>query len=281
MSTEPTNEQSEIRFADFPTNPNNPPWNGWIALLVWLASVFLILLVPSIFLLPYLAANRGQFSSPDQIAQFAVTDNTAILLQIIAIIPAHILTLLLAWFVVTNFRKFSFRQTLGWKSGGMKWWHYILVLGSFLGFAAIVGYFLPEQENDMLRILRSSRTAVFIVAFLATFTAPLVEEVIYRGILYSAFQRAFGMTLAVVIVTILFSAVHVPQYYPSTSTIILLTLLSLILTLVRVTTGNLLPCIILHTIFNGVQSIVLILEPYSPPISPAIPEPALILHFLK
>jgi len=34
------------------------------------------------------------------------------------------------------------------------------------------------------------------------------------------------------------------------------------LTSIRVWSGNLLPCIILHTLFNGLQSIILILEPY-------------------
>ena len=114
----------------------------------------------------------------------------------------------------------------------------------------------------MLRLLRSSKYAVFLVAFMAVVTAPIVEEVIYRGLLYSALQRAVGTGLAVGFVTLLFSLVHLPQYYPSVSTMVLLTLLSLTLTLIRVFTGNLLPCIILHTIFNGLQSILLIAEPY-------------------
>jgi membrane protease YdiL (CAAX protease family) len=114
----------------------------------------------------------------------------------------------------------------------------------------------------MLRLIQSSRSAVLVVAFMATVTAPIVEEVIYRGLLYSAFQRVAGALPAILIVTGLFTAVHVPQYWPSFSTIGLLLLLSLILTFIRFKTGNLLPCIVLHTIFNGFQSVLLILEPY-------------------
>jgi membrane protease YdiL (CAAX protease family) len=55
--------------------------------------------------------------------------------------------------------------------------------------------------------------------------------------------------------------VHVPQYYPSYSTIFLLTVLSLTLTSIRVKTNNLLPCVVLHTLFNGLQSVFLIAEP--------------------
>ena len=35
----------------------------------------------------------------------------------------------------------------------------------------------------------SSRTAVYLVAIIAAFSAPLVEEVIYRGVLYPAIEN--------------------------------------------------------------------------------------------
>ncbi|MBK9216314.1 MAG: CPBP family intramembrane metalloprotease [Chloracidobacterium sp.] len=70
----------------------------------------------------------------------------------------------------------------------------------------------------------------------------------------------------------MFALVHVPQYLPSYSTIFLLTLLSVTLTWVRVRTSNLLPCIILHTAFNGLQSALLIAEPYFKP--EQVPDPS-------
>ena len=246
---------------DAAPTPNNPPWNAGVALAVWFVSVLFILVIPAIFLLPYLALQDPPISDNAQMVEFAKSDPTAIFLQIIAIIPAHILTIVMAWLVVTRGRQYPFLKTLGWRTGGFRWWHYVVVLGGFLVIAGFVGQFFPEQDNELLRILRSSRAAVFVVAFLATFTAPFVEEVIYRGVLYSAFQRTFGIPAAFLFVTLLFALVHVPQYYPSMSTIFLLTLLSVILTFIRVKTGNLLPCVILHTLFNGLQSVFLILEP--------------------
>jgi uncharacterized protein len=250
--------------------PDDPPWNAPIAVLAWFASVVLIALIPILVLLPYILSRGPALGETQALGEFLQKDPTSILLQIIAIIPAHIVTLALSWIIVTKLNTFSFRETLGWKSGGMRWPHYAAILIIFFGVALIVGNYFPEQENELTRILRSSRWAVFLVAFMATFTAPVVEEVIYRGILYSAFQRTFGVVAGVVVVTLLFALVHVPQYYPSYSTIFLLLLLSLILTLVRARTGNLLPCIVLHTIFNGLQSILLILEPYLKSEAPVI-----------
>ena len=246
--------------------PNNPPWNSLLAIGVWIMSVLAIVIIPTLFILPYILSESKDLGQSQAISDFLQSDPTAIILQVLAVIPAHVLTLALAWLVVTRLKTFSFRETLGWDSGGMLWWHYALILIGFFAIAGVVGAYFPEQENELTRILRSSRSAVFLVAFMATFTAPLVEEVVYRGILYSAFQRTLGVWPAVATVTFLFALVHLPQYYPSHSTMFLLLLLSLILTLVRVRTDNLFPCIVLHTIFNAIQSVLLILEPHLPKI---------------
>ncbi len=52
----------------------------------------------------------------------------------------------------------------------------------------------------------------------------------------------------------------------------------MVLKLIIVITKNLLPCIVLHTVFNGVQSVLLVLQPFLPeslnPMPEAIPEKA-------
>ena len=254
--------------------PNNPPWNGWIASGVWFLSVLAIIVFPIFFIVPYVLMNMNKEVSLESFA----TDSTAIFLNLIAIVPAHIFTLAVAWFVATKNNNFSLKDTLGLSSGGFRWWYYPAILIAFFAVAGIVSYFIPEGDNDLLKILRSSRMAVFAVVILATFTAPLVEEVVYRGILYSAFQRRVGVAWAVVIVTFMFAAVHVPQYWGSPGTILLICLLSLVLTLIRVKTDNLLPCIIMHTIFNGIQSLVLIVEPYLPKVESTVQEQTAFIH---
>ena len=213
-----------------------------------------------------MATQNVGFSDQIGLADFMRTDSTAILLQVAAIIPAHIFTFILAWLVVTKFKKYSFRETLGWEWNGFKIWHSFAIFAVFYGIAILLTTILGETETEFDRMLKSSRTVVYLVAFFATFTAPLVEEVIYRGLLYSAFQRTFGVVAAVLLVTVLFTAVHIPQYssesVPNYASLITLLLLSLTLTLIRVRTGNLLPCIFLHTVINGVQSVMLILSPY-------------------
>lgn len=258
--------------------PNDPPWNWLIAFLVWFASVAAIVVFPFFFIFPYAFAQDINLVNTQEFAKFVTADPTAILLQILSVLPAHMLTLLLAWLVVTNYRQYSFFKTLGWSFGSFRWWHFPILLGLFFIFAGVVASIFPEQENDLTKMLASSRAAVFAIALIATFSAPIVEEVVYRGIVYSAFQKRFNIAVAVIVTTLLFAGVHYPQYWGSWGTIILITVLSLILTFVRVRTDNLLPCVVLHFIFNGIQSVILILEPYLKQAAHNEPVPALLFY---
>ena len=100
------------------------------------------------------------------------------------------------------------------------------------------------------------------IAFLAVATAPLVEETIYRGLLFPAMQRVTGRLSAVVIVASMFAALHIWQYRQSISIILSISLLSLVLTLVRARTGRLFPCFVIHLVYNGIQSVLIVLDPY-------------------
>lgn len=247
-----------IDETSLPVSPDNPPWGIGQAALALVFSVASIIVFPAIFVLPYLAIYRqGVVADMEK-------DPTAIVLNLLGIIPAHLLTLAVAWFIVTQKGAFSPSETLGFENGGFRWWHHVIVIGGFFVLAGIVGILIPEGDNELLRMLRSSRTAVFITAALATITAPVVEEVVYRGILYPALRRRLGSVNAVIFVTGVFTFVHVPQYWGSPGTILLLTVLSLCLTTIRARTGMLWPCILLHFIFNGIQSAALIAEPYLP-----------------
>ncbi len=246
---------------ELPASPDNPPWGAAVGLGVWAFSVALILFLPSIFLLPYLFTNGPSFSANAEFVEFVTKDPTAIIVQMSAIIPAHLLTLLLAWAVVTGLGQRPFFATLGWHSGGDKAWQYVVMLVAFLGLVAAVTSLFPLKEDELERIIRSSRTALYLVAAMAVLTAPLVEEVVYRGVLFSGFRKQLGAAAAVALVTILFTAVHIPQYIENPGKIAVLGSLSLGLTLLRAFSGSLLPCFILHILVNGLQAIVLIAEP--------------------
>jgi len=245
-------------------NPDNPPWGVPIAIAFWILSVLLISIIPVLTLIPYFGIGRLRGNSGEQIQDTLAKDPTAIVIALGGTFVAHLITLAFAWVIVTRRGKFGFKEVLGWRWGGFKLWHGAAIFIGVYIFFICMAVLLGTQDNEMKRILSSSRAAVFSVAIIATFSAPIVEEIVYRGVLYSAFQRALNVRLAVLVVTLIFALVHVAQYYPDAATILSILVLSLSLTLIRAKTGNIWPCIFFHFVFNGFQSLILILQPYIP-----------------
>ena len=241
--------------------PDNPPWGVLGAFLTLITSIAFLALVPNVFVLPYVAYHYKNAPAPTEAALLA--NKIFVFLFVTGWLPAHLLTLVLIWAVATRLGKFSFRDVFGfswppdfgiWKSAG-------LAISLFL-VAMLVTSWFGAQPTDLDRILQSSRAAALMMAFIAVATAPLVEEMIYRGVLYSALQRAIGRLFAVIVVAGMFAGLHVWQYRQNIGAILSISLLSVVLTGIRARTGRLLPCFMIHLVFNGIQSIIIVLDPY-------------------
>jgi membrane protease YdiL (CAAX protease family) len=254
----PLTPPPQSNFSKPNIDPDNPHWNFLSAIGIFVMSVVLIVLFGVLAIASYSAYSGVTLS-----AENLTRDPVAIISNLIAIFPAHLLTILLAWLLVTRGGRQPFFQTIGWKwSQNFGFWACLAVtFGLYVASVVIIVSF-GEKENELTKILQSSRSAVYLTALMATFTAPLTEEIVYRGVLYPAFRKNSGAMPAIFIVTILFALVHVPQYYPSYGTILAICLLSLTLTIIRAWTISLLPCVVIHTLFNGVQSVLLIVEPF-------------------
>lgn len=246
--------------------PDDPPWGVGEGALLWLSSFMLLAFVPLVPLLAYMKA-KGQAVTPQALSAALRTDPDAIFASVAGIVPAHVLTAALAWAVVTRFGRRPFWRTLGWDfaprfgfwtSAGLA---VALLVAGYLILRSVGG-----SETELDHIIASSPRARFMTAFLATVTAPFVEELVYRGVLFAPLRRAAGALWAVVAVSTLFALVHVWQYQNNLGVIATVTLLSFTLTAVRAATGRLLPCFVIHVVFNGLQSLALVLQHFRPEI---------------
>lgn len=294
----PTLEDSSSLYAGpSPTidpSSNKPAWGLGGALLVWFVSILLVIFMPLVFLIPYASYKGIHLGASDYLpalVQFATNDKTAVLLQLLALLPSHLITFLLIWALVTRFGKRSFWAAIGWQWPPQTPWWLDLMISVMLGIVLFgVGTVLAkllgaEKPTQLEQIINSSLAARYAISFLAVFTAPFAEELVYRGVLFAPLQRLAGMRGAVIIVLALFTVIHVPQYWPNVGVIAAVALLSIALTLVRAYSGRLLPCIVIHLVFNGIQAILLILEPYlhrlAPTPDPVAPTAALLLPLLN
>jgi len=249
--------------------------------MVWVVSVILLVFVPVIVALPYMIYRiftSGGAISPEAIS----TDKTLLFLSVLGIIPTHLLTLVIAWMVVSEGGRRPFWKAIGfdWPEGTNKKIATMLSVGLalvLLGLAWAVTSIFGGEKTQLDMLIESSMATRFATAFVAFATAPLVEEIIYRGVLYPAIEKIartvmmvlnpalekpVGMGIAVAFVSLLFAGVHVFQYYNNISVILVITILSIALTVVRALTGKVYPAFIIHLVFNGIQSIILVLAPF-------------------
>lgn len=242
-------------------SPENPPWGVPGAILVWLLSIALLFVVPNLFVAPYVAYHFHGRPAPTE--QILLADKTFVLLFVSGWLPAHFLTLAVIWALATRMGKLSWKQIFGWDwTPNFGIWKSAGIALSLFVVAWLTTALFGGKETDLDRILQSSRAAALVLAFLAVATAPLVEEFIYRGLLYSALQRVMGRLFAVIVVAAMFAGLHMWQYRQNIGAILSISVLSLTLTVVRARTGRLLPCYIIHVVFNGIQSIIIVLYPY-------------------
>jgi CAAX amino terminal protease family. len=256
-------ESPEALPAPLETPSKSTKWLDLLAAIgLWFLSIVALAFVPSLLVLPYIIYRY--WGSPN-IMQLMAADQTAIFLSVFGVIPAHFLTLAAAWFLVTQRGRRPFWRSLGWSfSKGFGFWACAgIAIALYLSGAVIAWKVGKGATTDIeILILNSSMATRITLALLATFTGPLVEEIIYRGVIYTAMEKTIGMVGAIISVSFLFTLVHVFQYRNNVGVILVVGILSVSLTLVRAFTGKLLPCFIIHMIFNGVQSILIIFHPY-------------------
>jgi membrane protease YdiL (CAAX protease family) len=240
-------------------------FEAWIdvarAMGVWIFSVLMILIVPTVFSIPYLIYRIVQAGPPTP--QALASDKGLIFYSVLGILPAHLLTLAVVWMIVTEGGRRPFRKTIGFEwpenlGPMMSTLVSVLLAVLLFGLAFAITMLYGERKTDLDIMIESSIYARVATAFVAVATAPLAEELIYRGVLYRALEKAAGMGLAIPVVALLFAGVHVFQYRNNLAVITVITLLSITLTVVRAATGKVLPAFIIHLVFNGIQSVLIV-----------------------
>jgi membrane protease YdiL (CAAX protease family) len=113
---------------------------------------------------------------------------------------------------------------------------------------------LEPHEQESVQTLQMAVTWVHrvVLGIVTIFLAPVAEELLFRGILYTAIKRAGFPRLALWGTAILFAAIH-----QNLLTFIPLLLLAIALTVLYEYADNLLAPICAHAMFNGINFLML------------------------
>jgi hypothetical protein len=145
-----------------------------------------------------------------------------------------------------------FWKSLGWqKPTGKQVAGYLLGGGGLAVGVSLALQVLPDAKEFPLEKLFNSPIASYAIGAFAVSLAPVVEELVFRGLLFAILERAGGMPFAVVTTAILFAGLHMQEYWPAWHHMLMILAVGMVFSLARGTTGSLAPSIILHIGFNS------------------------------
>ncbi|HVF89398.1 MAG TPA: CPBP family intramembrane glutamic endopeptidase [Blastocatellia bacterium] len=243
--------------------PDKPHWGPLAAIGTWLVSVAVIIFIPlaglAVYFGIYIWQGNAPPKTPPEIEAWLTTETTG-LIQVLGNIPAHLITLAFCWLIATNRGRVPFKIALGWKWEGFSVIAKIVYLCSIVAGVFVFLLFLslvlpPPRETSLDKLLKISPAIRISVAIMAVLSAPVVEEVVYRGVMFGGLVKKIGRVPTILVVTMLFAGVHFPQYFESQQAIAGLTFLSLVITTVRAQTRSILPCVLIHLLYNTIGAI--------------------------
>ncbi len=254
-ATPPSNRDSRLPMVG---------WNASAALVTWLLSISAILLASIGAQLGWTSWFYLQRAALPTQADLTASPSLTLTL-VLSTFVAHAVTLLWCWQLIHRTSPHGLRPALGldwcrpcWSRRGAFLLACAFAAPLFLAVGAWLERYLPNAKTDLDRILAQGPSIRVAIACVAALSAPLVEEVVYRGVIFGGLQRSLGGRAAVVLVSLLFLAVHVPQYWGGWAGLTMLALLSVTLTVLRAATGSILPSVVLHYAFNGIQAIAIV-----------------------
>lgn len=230
------------------------PWNGWWTLL-WAFVIFIVWQVVVTVVVLVAGFQRGAFSNPGtmekRVADLALDGDVAgvaAFLAIFVVCP-------LCWFLGRVRPGFSGWSYLG--NDRVKWWHWPVWGAATIACSVIFGMLAPYlgvKEKDDSMVAMAASTDIPLLLYLGVgIGAPLVEEFIFRGMLWRGWRASrLGLPGTLILTSFLWALPHVQ--YPVV-TICYIFVLGLVLGLAREKTGSIWVPVWMHALNNGIATI--------------------------
>ena len=181
----------------------------------------------------------------------------------VALSMVFVYCILLFWVWFFSVRKYrapweslgftSFELWEGLKIGVV--WLFVIKFLIFI-YAMFAGKFglrpSPETVEQIPRLFGSSLAGMMLATFTAAFIAPIVEEIFFRGFLYSAIKKKVGVGWAIIISAVIFGFMHANAW-----TIMPVIIIGVVLAYLYEREKSLGPPIILHAL-NNLTSIIMV-----------------------
>jgi uncharacterized protein len=232
-----------------PPEPAGPRWPIWAGLIA-VPTALVVAMVGGLVVVLVAAAAGGEVDDPGAGANLAAT-----FVQDLGFFGVAIGLAVIAGRALPG--DFGLRLPRFWPAVGWSALAYLAVgiTGALAALAFGVGDQRQENVLEALGIAQGSGLVV-VAAFVVCVLAPLAEEFLFRGFVFTAL-RGWGVAVAAVISGLIFGGIHVTNYLGedwrlAAASLVTLSVFGVILALLFWRTGSLLPCIALHAINNSI-----------------------------
>jgi len=242
---------------DIAISPERPPLFsrvGTFMLTVGMVLAFFISQLVGVYIAGKLVLPATKNASMEDIFFFGSNDGTVVSLSILI----GCMLLMTTSILIIRIRGGEWRQYLALKpfsfTVGMGMLGLLLI---FMIVSQALTYMLDMTPLVFVDPLYQSVSSVWLLVFAMVVVAPIYEEVVFRGILWSAIAEQFkaplypahrGAIVASIVTSLIFAIIHVQYGIYEISTIVVL---ALIFCYARIKSGSLLLPIVLHIINNG------------------------------
>jgi uncharacterized protein len=227
-----------------PTRSPDTPWPAWSAALALVGGLVLAALGGLVVDLPALALGVKLTSSHTP-PGLAIADTVV---QDVAFVLAALYCAHLGGRAVSSWQFGLRRPAVGWWTAGRL---VVLLLLVFVLLSVVWSEVLHPEEEKLLEQLGSNEGAVLLAlsAALTCVVAPICEEILFRGYIFTALRNWRGTIPAAVITALLFGGVHVGS--APVLDLVPLAGLGFGLCLLYRYTGSLYPAIVAHSLNNS------------------------------
>lgn len=219
----------------------NPPWDLWDV--TGLAVLTFVLVLASLFGTAFLVQRR----------YFPGTPSIELLNRPDVVVAGQFVTYLLV--LILMYRMVDVRSE-GRALAALRWnwpqnWGTYLAAGVALEICLLpFVYLLPMPKSAPIdQFFRTARDAYILSSF-GIFFAPLFEEMLFRGFLYPALARRFGVLWSILLTALAFAAIHISQLR-AWGPVLVIFLVGLALTTVRALRKSVAATVLMHMAYNA------------------------------
>jgi len=229
--------------ASLPRALADPPWNGWDVLAIVLVGAV------AFFVFAFLAVRMTSGATfQEKTKGFVAMPERGLGVQALAE-----LVMLGCMYLVVAGRMGGkrFWQTVRW-NWPVKVGLYVLIGLLMQAVALVAERFLPLPTNTPFEVVLRRPYSLIAIAIFSVTLGPLIEELLFRGFLYSLLRKHFGVLTAIIGTALPFGLVHLAQYGYSWASGLLIFMVGVVLATVREKANSLAAGFLVHVAYNGV-----------------------------